>query len=252
MNAMLALSHTITLPMDQHDHSSAPPPYSHSQNIVPTYTEKQSEQFLPPFSSDEPGLAVASALSKGLQVPSRTAACSSGFDYPAELASYGVSKEQWEHFTRLIRDESKLSREQWTTVIGKGLGTLAIGGLMIGFLSAIPAAFVARNARKRQEQRNLIASMAGVHGNRLLCHISQWNEQFFRPRGILVRVDLPNEYIDEMKDMDMYGSHCSNRSAAKVQYKATFKARIVIIPLEGSSQPSRGSSTVDTLGRDWN
>lgn len=231
--------------MDQHDHSSSTPPYSPSQYDQPSDNEEQAENFLHPSKPDEPGLAVASALSKGLQVPSRTAACGSGFDYPDELSSHGVSKEQWEQFTQPIRDESKLSKEQWTTVIGKGLGTFAIGGLMIGFLSAIPAVFVARNARKRQEQRNLISSMAGVPGTRLLRHISQWNESFFRPRGILVRVDLPHEYLEELNYMDLHGTYFSNRSAAKAQDKAALRARIVIIPLEGSPLPSASPSVVD-------
>lgn len=246
--AMLAASppsYATASMMDKQNHSDAPPPYSPSKNFDhSTDEEKSGEQFFPPTQPDEPGFAVASALSRGLQVPSRTAACSSGFDYPDELSQYGISKDHWRQFTQPIRDESKLSRQQWTTVIGKGLGALAIGGLMIGFFSTIPAAFVARNAQKRQERRNLIASMAGVHGGRLPRHISYWNESFFRPRGVLIRVDLPDEYIDDMNDMDLHESDAPPQSAAKARNKAALKARIVIIPLNGSSLASGSNSSI--------
>jgi hypothetical protein len=177
-------------------------------------------------------------------VPSRTAATSSGFAYPAELLQYGISQDHWQQFTQVIVDEAKLSRQQWSTVIGKGLGTLAIGGLMIGVLSAVPAIFVARNARKRQEQRNLIAAMAGVQGERLSRHISHWNETFFRPRGVVIRVDLPDEYIGDMTGMDLHRTDRKwARSEEEAREKAAMKARIVIIPLDGevSGRPSTTS-----------
>ncbi|KAJ5433616.1 uncharacterized protein N7458_012772 [Penicillium daleae] len=229
----------------KHNPFDAPPPYNPSEEGSSDHPLDEKTYLFPP-SSNEPGLAVASTLTRGLQVPSRTAATTSGFAYPAELIQYGISQEHWQQFTQVICDEAKLSRSQWSTVIGKGLGTLAIGGLMIGALSAIPAIFVARNARKRQEQRNLIAAMAGVRGERLSMHISQWNETFFRPKGVVIRVDLPDEYIREMDDMDV---HRSDRKWAKseeeAREKAALKARIVIIPLEGSVSDRSSMSRVE-------
>jgi hypothetical protein len=114
---------------------------------------------------------------------------------------------------------------------------------MIGVLSAVPAIFVAKNARKRQEQRNLIASMAGVQGERLSRHISQWNETFFRPKGVVIRVDLPDEYIGDMSNMDLHRTDRKwARSEEEAREKAALKARIVIIPLEGSVS-GRSSTT---------
>lgn len=234
--------------MENQSDSDASPPYSPSREHHPSIDEKPRDQFILPTEPDEPGFAVASTLSRGLQVPSRTAACTSGFDYPDELSRYDISQEHWCQFTQAICDEAKLSRQQWTTLMGKGLGTLAIGGLMIGFLGAIPAVFVVRNARKRQEQRNLIASMAGVRGEHLSRHISHWNETFFRPRGVLIRVDMPDEYLAEMKDMNLHRSGSSPRSGDKPLDKAALKARIVIIPLESSSVPSGDSSMTGVRG----
>lgn len=239
---------TITIIMENQSHSDASPPYSPSKEYPPSVDEKPRHQFILPTEPDGPGFAVASTLSRGLQVPSRTAACTSGFDYPDELSRYDISQEHWDRFTQAICDEAKLSRRQWTTVMGKGLGTLAIGGLMIGFLGAIPAVFVAHNARKRQEQRNLIAAMAGVRGEHLSWHISHWNETFFRPRGVLIRVDLPDEYLANMKDMDLHRGGSSPRSGDKARDQAALKARIVIIPLESSSVASGNSSITEARG----
>ncbi|KAJ5152574.1 uncharacterized protein N7482_009052 [Penicillium canariense] len=212
------------------------PPYDHSEG--PDYLLDEKAFLLPP-GSDEPGQAVASTLTRGLQVPSRTSAATSGFDYPAVLTQYGISPGDWQQFTQVIGDEAKLSRQQWSTVIGKGLGTLAIGGLMIGLLGAVPAIFVARNARKRQEQRNLIAAMAGMKGERLSRDISHWNETFFRPKGVLIRVDLPDEYLGEMSKMDLHRSDRPwGRSEAEAREKAALKARIVIIPMATASLAS--------------
>ena len=230
--------------MESQEHSDSPPPYSPSEDFEYSFDEGSKEQLLWPPQSDEPGVAVASSLVRGLQVPSRTATCTSGFDYPEELIQYRITKDDWSQFTQVICDEAKLSRQQWTTVIGKGLGTFAIGGLMIGFLGAIPAVFVARNSRKRQEKRNLVAALAGEQGKRLSRHISQWNETFFQPRGILIRVDLPDQYLGDMDDMELHKGSSAPRSDSKARDKAALKARVVIIPLEdGASVTSGPSST---------
>ncbi|KAJ5773752.1 hypothetical protein N7457_008648 [Penicillium paradoxum] len=215
-----------------------PPAYYPSQEVDFPTDEKEGDSLILSPDENEPGLAAASTLSRGLQVPSRSTACTSGFEYPAELASYNISKDQWTKFTQVVCDEAKLSWPQWRTVVGKGLGTMAVGGLMIGVLGAIPAIFVARQSRQRQEQRNLISSMAGARGEHLSRHISQWNETFFRPRGILIRVDLPHEYLEDMEDMNIHTSGGARRSTEKNRDKAALKARIVIIPLDESMSKS--------------
>jgi hypothetical protein len=223
------------------EHSRWPealPPYEPSPDYSPT--DEKKDQFLVEPESSEPGFANSSTLSRGLQVPSRTTATSSGFAYPEELSRHEISQEKWIEFTSAISEEAKLSRQQWTTVVGKGLGTLALGGVMIGILGAIPAVLVAKNARRRQEQRNLIASMAGARGEKLSRHLAHWNETFFRPRGVIIRVDLPDEYLDDMDIMDLHRGG-SKKSDNRAREDAALKARVVIIPLDRSSS-GRSSS----------
>ncbi|KAF9238172.1 hypothetical protein DTO027I6_7865 [Penicillium roqueforti] len=226
--------------MNTFGHYDAPPMYSPSEEFNSTLDEKTDNPMILLPEKNEPGFAVASALRRGLQIPSRSAACTSGFEYPDELSHYGISKDHWTQFTQVVCDEAKLSRRQWTTVIGRGLGTMAVGGLMVGILGAIPAIFIARLTRNRREQRNLISAMAGARGEHLARHISQWNETVFGPRGVLIRVDLPDEYLNDMEYMDIRTSEGSARSTRKSRDKAALKARIVIIPLDGPT--STGNS----------
>ncbi|KAJ5281988.1 hypothetical protein N7478_007360 [Penicillium angulare] len=221
--------------------ADAPPPYESSKDYDDFVIDNKSKELLLPNQPDDLGFAVSSTLTRGLQVPSRTATTSSGFEYPEELTQHNISKDQWGDFTQVICEEAKLSRQQWTTVVGKGLGTLAIGGLMVGFLGAIPAVLVARHIRRRKEQRNLSAAMTGSQGERLAHHISHWNEGFFRPRGLLIRVDLPDELVDDMEDMDLHLGDWKAKADPKARDKAALKARIVIIPLEGIASDSEGT-----------
>lgn len=214
------------------------PPYEPSPDYSPT--DEKKDQFLLEPDSSEPGFANLSTLSRGLQVPSRTAATTSGFAYPEELSRHEISQKKWTEFTVAICEEAKLSRQQWTTVVGKGLGTLALGGVMIGILGAIPAVLVAKHARRRQEHRNLVSSMAGARGEQLSRHLAHWNETFFRPRGVLIRLDLPDEYLDDMDIMDLHRGG-SKKSNVRAREDAALKARIVIIPLDTSAS-GRSSS----------
>ncbi|KAJ6023747.1 hypothetical protein N7540_004544 [Penicillium herquei] len=234
--------------MANESHTDLPPAYEHSEEYEYLLDTKSKDLLLPSESNDF-GFAASYTLTRGLQVPSRSGTCSSGFDYPEELLQHDITKEQWSQFTQVIRDEAKLSRQQWTTVLGKGLGTLAIGGLMIGFLGAIPAVLVARHIQKRKEQKNLADAMTGAQGQRLAHHISHWNETFFRPRGLLIRVDLPNKLVEDMEGMDLHLERSEFRSESKARDEAPSKARVVIIPLEGSgSEARRASSTTARSG----
>ncbi|PIG89393.1 hypothetical protein AARAC_003819 [Aspergillus arachidicola] len=168
---------------------TAPPPYtptssSPSTSTSPTITPQN--------------LAPETLLTRGLQIPSKSAYPTSGFTYPPLLTQYNITPTDWENFTSEVTTTAKLSRKQWTTAIGKGLGVMAIGGLMVGFLGAIPAYYVARRAQRSREERNMI-----LGSGELRDVIERWNGGFFEPRGVLIRVDLPFEEVEEMEMMDV-------------------------------------------------
>ncbi|RAQ54254.1 hypothetical protein AFGD_005503 [Aspergillus flavus] len=206
---------------------TAPPPYtptspspSPSTSTSPTITPQN--------------LAPETLLTRGLQIPSKSAYPTSGFTYPPLLAQYNITPTDWENFTSEVITTAKLSRKQWTTAIGKGLGVMVVGGLMVGFLGAIPAYYVARRAQRSREERNMI-----VGSGELRDVIERWNGGFFEPRGVLIRVDLPFEEVEEMEMMDVLERRRgipgfeASREGERVREDAARKARIVVIPLPG-------------------
>ncbi|OOQ89502.1 hypothetical protein PEBR_07986 [Penicillium brasilianum] len=152
--------------------------------------------------SDEPGLAVTLILNRGLELPLGTNSCRSAFDYPAELQRHGISPEHWQRFTETIFLETGLLCHQCTTVIGRDPDTLAIGGVIVGILGAVPAFFVARTA---QHQRSLIAGLAG-------------------DRGIVIRLDLLGGHWNHLEGMRFHAitpSSCSEIKSVPTAPPAT-------------------------------
>lgn len=79
---------------------------------------------------------------------------------------------------------------QWTATVGKGFGTFVVGGIFFGFLGVIPAAIAGRKVRQSNEEKNFsIAQQKNV----LPEILNRWNKAVFKPKGLLIRVDIPNE-----------------------------------------------------------
>ncbi|KAL9108083.1 MAG: hypothetical protein Q9227_007058 [Pyrenula ochraceoflavens] len=212
------------------------------------------EPFLTPEHAS-PGIASESALRRGLQIPTRSKTITSGFPYVEALSDAGVGEQEWSTFTSEITQIARMTSGQWTTTVGKGLGTLVVGGLVVGVLGVVPAAMVARLVRQRTEARNV--HDARRDGAQLQLLVEQWNETYFRSRGILVRIDLPGE-ADDMGIMDISTSkiyHMERRGSEKdvvapkkvravaendrrAREKAARRGRIVILPLDNASETS--------------
>ena len=166
------------------------------------------------------GHASTSTLSRGLQVVSLGSRASSGFAYPSVLAEHGVSAADWEQFTSLITKAASMKPDDWILAVGGGVGTLFVAGIFIGWLAFIPAVIVGRSIHKRAELRNL-EKARGVGD---LEHIIlSWNETFFAPRGLLIRLDLPGELPEDIQKMDVAGPaayhHCMMKRAQRLSCK---------------------------------
>ena len=160
-------------------------------------------QAIPPTRS-LPGHATAAALARGLQVPTHSRLVTSGFPYPDVLGAHDVSPADWARFTAEITAAAHLTAGDWALSLGGGTGTLLVAGLFVGWFGLIPAYFVGRRLHERLEQRNLeLAKTAGPLEQQLLA----WNEDFFAPRGLLIRLDLPGDHAGlDAADMDVYNS----------------------------------------------
>ncbi|KAJ5885537.1 hypothetical protein N7495_010047 [Penicillium taxi] len=231
--------------MENNTRSDTPPPYiSEHDEFNYNWDNKSTKTLVQQSEVTDANIPFTPSVPE-LQVQTRTKSCRSGFDYPAELTQYGISEEDWINFTQAIRDEAKLSRRQWSTVVGKTIGTLAIGGIIVGFFGAVPAAIVARTSQRRQEKRNLAAALAGNDDTPLARHIARWNETFFRPHGVLIRVEVPEGYLGVLLDRDLHRDEYGPIAAYKNRDSNSLKARIVIMVLEGSveSSPRASSAT---------
>ena len=214
--------------------------------------------------AESPGYATESVLLRGLQVPTKHSNVASGFKYPMVLRNTGVTKQSWSAFTREIKHCSRMSKSQWFTTVGVSAGTAVFGSMMIGFVSVIPAAAIAHKMRRNREELNFItAELSGALDN---C-VKRWNDNYFKAKGLVVRVDIPGDCAD-LNDMDVATSKLFQRRLVEGRYpsltdkaqgvaestkdllkdgkarmKASLRGRIVIIPLDPAAlrTPSPGS-----------
>lgn len=197
------------------------------------FDEEYHKLFYQPPKSDEPGLAVTLILDRGLQMPLSTTSCTSGFDYPAELQRYGILQGDWQRFAQTICLETKVLRKQRITVIGQYPDSLAIGGVIVGILGAVPAFFVSGTARMKQQQRNLIAGLADGQGETLARHLALWNDSIFRPKGVVIRLDLFGGYWNYLEGTEPHAMTPASFTVVGRPGDTTEKtARVVVILLQ--------------------
>lgn len=168
---------------------------------------------------------------RGLRVLSQKGACTSRFDYHAELLQYGIEDEDWERFTTFILHEMRLSHPNFISMIGDGPNTLAVGGVVFGVSSAIPIFFVARASRVKEQLLGLLASLTNCRVEVLSHHLAHWNDNYFRPRGVIVRLDLFDGewyYQEDMSKPELL-SKGQNIGQKVALHKI---ARIVVMPLK--------------------
>ncbi|KAI9674598.1 MAG: hypothetical protein M1829_003680 [Trizodia sp. TS-e1964] len=189
------------------------------------------------------------ALSRGLQVPTKTRLVSSGFPYPESLQLHNITADDWARFTSEITGAAKMKLADWAVTIAGGLGVGAASGPLLHGFALIPALIVGHQVRRIREVRNLKIAMTPANGKvDLESSLLRWNEDFFAPRGVLVRLDLPGESTRDITQMDLArvkrngcsGQHFrrARKSAAapekmlwRDQKQAMRKGRVVIIPL---------------------
>jgi hypothetical protein len=147
-----------------------------------------------------------------------------------------------------------------------GIGAMAAGAMMIGIFGAIPAIVAARQKRVNQENRNLAKAMglspsssSLIKGredlseareesdNSLAYSINQWNETFFKPRGLLIRIDMPYELsavedgldvikkspspsLLPLKHVSLSSISAGNGTPQEERHEASHRCRIVVIP----------------------
>ncbi|KAI9787997.1 MAG: hypothetical protein M1816_007301 [Peltula sp. TS41687] len=201
---------------DSHAHRDAFPTNSDFNSTPPPPSPQQ-----PLDGSNLGGQNVpATVLSRGLQVPSVSRFASSGFPYPDILASYGISRVDWALFTSEITQAAQMKAGDWALAIGGGAGTFLVAGMVIAWWGVIPAYFVGRSIHRKREKENLArARDTGLLEQKLL----KWNQDYFAPKGVLIRLDLPGE-SHGIGNMDVHTEKCSHCCQKKRQNGGAGKA----------------------------
>lgn len=207
-------------------------------------------------------LAPDSGMIRGLQVPSRSRNITFGFRFPKALERAGIEKAAWSDFTSDIKQHASLSSSQWAKTIGGAVGTLLIGSVFISWFAIIPASMVGNHMRKNREHLNMLAALQCGSLDRCL---DQWNESYFKPKGLVVGIGIPGSSISDLMEMDVSISkmfrtnggisavpgtaegwmrHQERLDAREVRGEATEKFRIVIMPLDQEQARIKGAPRV--------
>ncbi|MCJ1300992.1 hypothetical protein MMC08_003791 [Hypocenomyce scalaris] len=173
-------------------------------------------------------------LQRAFQVPTQTRLLSSGFAYPSQLAPYDISEEKWDEFSSSLVSEARMTANRWMSALGRGGAPLVVGAFALHWMGFFPMSFYIHRLRLSGEKANMVA--ARISGG-LEQKIELWNEHFFRPRGLIIRFELPGE-VAEMKNTDLVVPGCCGRQR-KVVYAAGSE--------EGWALSQRDTKTITNL-----
>ncbi|KAI9820369.1 MAG: hypothetical protein M1827_005993 [Pycnora praestabilis] len=209
-------------------------------------------------------------LTRGLQVPTTHRTPTSGFRYPSVLSSYDISPADWNDFTSEITQAAKMSSKDWWVTIGAGTGVALGCSLLLGFmLGVVPAAIVGTSMRRGKEKKNLRAAAAAA--GHLATRLDRWNADFFGPRGIQIRLELPGE-VGDLDQMDVMNTSCCGKQEkvggnaavpgpvcadkktrkgmmkeVRIKRNAVRKGRIVILPVGSVGQEEGSQPVINTF-----
>ena len=117
------------------------------------------------------------------------------------------------------------------------MGVGLVGNFFFAFLGFIPAGYAGHKARRDQERRNFASNEVAL----MEC-VARWNRECFFEKGLNVRIDLPGE---DLADMELLTSKKSgstskrNSQSDKERERASYRGRIVIIPLNNRDRSNQ-------------
>lgn len=131
----------------------------------------------------------------------------SGFPYQNVLASVSVPRQSWVQFTTEIRDSIKETSADRLRIILCGLATGVISFFVVGPLSFLLGISSMRSITREVEREMLLQNSKPCKP--LTRTMQEWNEFYFMPRNLHVRLDVPNDW--DMEELPWQGA--SGRSS---------------------------------------
>jgi hypothetical protein len=182
--------------------------------------------------------APEAVLPRGLHVPSKSELVSSGFPYPSVLERYGVGAASWAAFTAEVASAASMKPGDWALCLGGSSVTVFLASAFIAGFAILPAYLVGRDIKRRCESDNLLEARLNGNLDELL---RRWNEEFFAPRGLRIRVDLPGESYD-LSCMDVHAKRGFAARAAGLLHKGAESAAASAAAATASLAPGLSSS----------
>jgi len=192
---------------------------------------------------------------------------------PKLLIGSGVSPAAWKQFTREIRKHASLSTSQWVTCVASGCVYGVFWSVVTG-LSGLPMlGFVTYKKRRDKAIENF---QVANHSGAIQPCLRRWNAEYFEPKGLHVKVELPGRGMTGDADVsstklyryrEKYGeghevlepgtSNAWARDPREKKYrtkegyyrmKAARKGRIVVFPLEVVPYEGRAARVDEEVG----
>ncbi|KAK3674764.1 hypothetical protein LTR78_005486 [Recurvomyces mirabilis] len=215
--------------------AGGPPPYSPMEGTARGATSSIYSQ-----DSDRPALTYSSSDTRSIMTSSSEGGdtikirtngsdLKSGFPYHPALFDVNVHPSIWDTFTARVVESTKLTGKDQMQVWAAATGVALTGAINDSL-----------NAREESQNRSRRHS-AGALGETL----EQWNDTYFRQRGLLVHLELSEASV-KGKSLRKPASLFDSREERDIKREQR-KFVIVISKLEGESRPMEGLDEVQEM-----
>ncbi|KAK0927592.1 hypothetical protein LTR91_011704 [Friedmanniomyces endolithicus] len=217
--------------------SSGPPPYSPRRDVL---TETSSSV----YSQDSDRVTFATSTSSSstsndgnaLRIRTKGPDLKSGFSYHPALFDLEVRPELWDRFTHQVVETTKFSAGDHAKIWAAATATACTGAIIT---STLVGRSMNRSLQEQKVKEGLLNTSAGGLGDTL----QQWNDSYFRERGIHVHLELSDS---ARKKEDGRGGGGTFRKPASLyssreerdKKREDRKFVIVVTKLEQESQPT--------------
>lgn len=135
------------------------------------------------------------ALSQSIFIiPGNSRLVRSGFPYHESLIPAQVNLSDWLQFSAAIASCVQQTSKDRLEALICGLISGSTLLLMIGPFSLLAGISAARSCARAKEQEKILQS---VQMDQALCQVlREWNNTYFLPRGLIVRLDVPDDGHD--------------------------------------------------------
>ncbi|KAK1810687.1 hypothetical protein LTR12_014928 [Friedmanniomyces endolithicus] len=164
--------------------STGPPPYSPRRD-VPVETPSSI------YSQDSDRVNIATSNSSistsddgnAIKIRTKGSDIKSGFAYHPALFDLNVRPELWDRFTHQVVETTKFSAGDHAKIWAAATATACTGAI-------ITSTFVGRNMNRSLQEQKVKAGLTNTSAGGLGDTLQQWNDSYFRERGIHVHLEL--------------------------------------------------------------